>query len=205
MMEAIDIVGGAEKQPNKWQRIGRYRSPPHVRLAIADQISRLAARLHEPDASGISVLALRRAMLMPFLTGLAFDANRSEARIAQPGANLVRKVEDWIEQVPAYNIHALDICIALHVPLRTLQRAFYEEVGIGPMAFLAKKRLAAARSILLRASPDETTVTRIAMNCGFWELGRFAVAYRRMFGESPSDTLARHRDKALYGGDQFAS
>jgi AraC family ethanolamine operon transcriptional activator len=104
----------------------------------------------------------------------------------------VRKVEDWIEQVPVYNVHALDVCTAFRVPLRTLQRAFHKEVGIGPMAFLAKKRLATARSILLRTSLDETTVTQVAMNCGFWELGRFAVAYRRMFGESPSDTLARH-------------
>jgi AraC-like DNA-binding protein len=35
------------------------------------------------------------------------------------------------------------------------------------------------------------TVTEIATGLGFVELGRFSVEYRRMFGESPSETLHR--------------
>ena len=46
-----------------------------------------------------------------------------------------------------------------------------------------------ARRALRAADPRRTTVSAIALDCGFWELGRFAVAYRRTFGESPSDTL----------------
>jgi hypothetical protein len=34
-------------------------------------------------------------------------------------------------------------------------------------------------------------VTRIVTDQGFWELGRFSVAYRALFGESPSETLQR--------------
>jgi AraC-like DNA-binding protein len=35
----------------------------------------------------------------------------------------------------------------------------------------------------------DTTVTAVALRWGFGHLGRFAVAYRRKYGRSPSDTL----------------
>jgi len=48
-----------------------------------------------------------------------------------------------------------------------------------------------ARRALLHAHPSEATVTRIVTDQGFWELGRFSIAYRALFGESPSETLRR--------------
>ena len=48
-----------------------------------------------------------------------------------------------------------------------------------------------ARHALLLASEGEATVTAIAMAHGFWQLGRFSVDYRGLFGEAPSATL-RH-------------
>jgi AraC-like DNA-binding protein len=49
-------------------------------------------------------------------------------------------------------------------------------------------RLHRVRSALQTAEP-ETTVTAIAVEFGFWHFGRFAAAYRKLFGESPSATL----------------
>jgi hypothetical protein len=50
------------------------------------------------------------------------------------------------------------------------------------------------RRALLRADPSAATVTRLATDHGFWELGRFAVAYRALFDESPSESLRRRPD-----------
>jgi AraC-like DNA-binding protein len=48
-----------------------------------------------------------------------------------------------------------------------------------------------AHDALALANPAATTVTRIANNFGFSELGRFSVSFRVMFGEEPSETLRR--------------
>jgi AraC-like DNA-binding protein len=43
----------------------------------------------------------------------------------------------------------------------------------------------------MQADDASSTVTAVATEHGFWELGRFSVAYRALFGEKPSVTLHR--------------
>jgi transcriptional regulator GlxA family with amidase domain len=50
------------------------------------------------------------------------------------------------------------------------------------------------RRALLRADASTATVTRLATDHGFWELGRFSVTYRKLFDESPSQSLRRPAD-----------
>jgi AraC-like DNA-binding protein len=64
---------------------------------------------------------------------------------------------------------------------------------MGPIRYLTFRRMHLARRALLTAD-SSTTVTRIATDHGFWELGRFAVAYHTLFGETPSDSLRRQSD-----------
>ncbi|GAA1621107.1 helix-turn-helix domain-containing protein [Nocardia ninae] len=58
------------------------------------------------------------------------------------------------------------------------------------MAHLRRLRLDAVRQQLRAAGPgDSITVTAVAYNWGFTHPGRFAVAYKRIYGEHPSRTL----------------
>jgi len=61
--------------------------------------------------------------------------------------------------------------------------------GLGPFSFLRHKRLCAVHSILHESIPGSTTVAAVAMQQGFYELGRFSQYYHAMFGERPSQTL----------------
>ena len=66
---------------------------------------------------------------------------------------------------------------------------------MSPTRYHLLRRLNGARSELLNADPETTSVRQIAHNHKFVELGRFAVAYRTVFGEMPSFTLRHSRIK----------
>ena len=61
------------------------------------------------------------------------------------------------------------------------------------MRYLKHCRLEAAHRELMSAERDQTTVTVVALQYGFYHLGRFAGAYRETFGELPSETLKHPR------------
>ncbi|MBV8398809.1 MAG: AraC family transcriptional regulator [Acetobacteraceae bacterium] len=72
---------------------------------------------------------------------------------------------------------------------RALRFHCLEHLGMSPHRYLWLRRMHLVRRALALAGPAETTVTTIATDHGFWELGRFAVSYKSLFGESPSATL----------------
>src|SRR5262249_27653207 len=84
-----------------------------------------------------------------------------------------------------------DICRAVQVGRRTLLRAFRAICHDTPSHYLHALRLRTARQMLASADSQETSVTEVATQCGFAELGRFAAVYRSTFGEYPSATLRR--------------
>ena len=75
---------------------------------------------------------------------------------------------------------------------RGLRNAFHRECGISPKQYQIRERLFEARRELSADDPPPHRVTDVAMQTGFYELGRFAGRYRDAFGECPSDTL--HHD-----------
>ena len=83
------------------------------------------------------------------------------------------------------------LCAALSISERTLRKAFHRVHGLPPCRHLRMLRLQQARCALIVTDSHLTTVTEIATGFGFLELGRFSVEYRKVFGESPSQTLNR--------------
>jgi len=79
------------------------------------------------------------------------------------------------------------------VSQRTLELAFQEAAGITPQKYLRWRRMHMAHHDLLAQDPKYTRITDVTTSLGFTELGRFAVEYKRLFGESPSETLRNRR------------
>ncbi len=83
----------------------------------------------------------------------------------------------------------LDLAAELGISLRALELGFRRELGTTPHEYLRTSRLARAHEELARADARRTTVSAIAGKWGFAHHGRFARAYRELFGESPAQTL----------------
>lgn len=107
---------------------------------------------------------------------------------------LVARFEAFLEANPNTPLYLAEICTALGTAERTLRIACEEHLGMGPIRYLALRRMHLVRRALLRGDSSKTTVTQLATDHGFWELGRFAVAYRTLFGETPSEFLRRPPD-----------
>jgi AraC-like DNA-binding protein len=107
---------------------------------------------------------------------------------------IVAKFKEYLEANPNIPLYLPEICAAVGAGERTLRMACQEHLGMGPIRYLALRRMNLVRRALLRAGSSTTTVTRIATDHGFWELGRFSGNYRTMFGETPSETLQRPPD-----------
>ena len=86
------------------------------------------------------------------------------------------------------------LCRVVGVGERTLRNAFYAVHGMGPKRWMLIERLEGVRRALSETRSAPLTVTDVASDHGFSELGRFAGSYREAFGETPSETLrARSR------------
>ena len=124
------------------------------------------------------------------MTGTIVHALPSDSSAHLSSASqLVGKVDDYLEAAGLRPVHISEICAHLNVTRRTLHRAFFDVLGLGPITFLRHKRLCAIHSVLRDNDPATTTVARVAIQHGFIELGRFSHYYHSLFGEYPSETL----------------
>ena len=108
---------------------------------------------------------------------------------------IVKKFKEFIEEHPDRPLYLPEICSSIGVAERTLRAACEEHLGMGPIRHLTLRRMHLVRRSLLVADASRTSVTRILTDHGFWELGRFSVAYHAMFGETPSQTLRRRAEQ----------
>ncbi len=109
-------------------------------------------------------------------------------------AEMVRQIDHEMKNSLKVGASVAELCAACEVPRRTLNRAFQNALGMGPSTYLRRLRLNHAHRALHRENDRSTTVTDVALELGFWHLGRFAEQYAELFGEAPHDTLRRAQE-----------
>jgi AraC family ethanolamine operon transcriptional activator len=102
---------------------------------------------------------------------------------------VLRRTLEYLDANPDSYITVHDLAEVVGAGVRTLEYVFKDYFGVPPKAYLTARRLWGARRELIRSDPKDTLVCDVAHNWGFWHLGRFAMDYRRFFGELPSQAL----------------
>jgi AraC-like DNA-binding protein len=104
---------------------------------------------------------------------------------------IMQRFHAVLEASESTAVYFPQLCKKIGVSARTLRVICHEHLGLSPKRYLLLRRMHLARRTLREGAPGDTSVTDVATQFGFWELGRFAVEYKSLFGESPSETL-RH-------------
>lgn len=86
---------------------------------------------------------------------------------------------------------------------RSVEQAFASHVKMGPHSYARAIRLHNSRRRLLDRSNSGESVGNIAAREGFWDCSRFALYYRKHFGEQPSET--RKKTGGKRGSSSFGS
>ncbi len=166
-----------------------FRSP-ESRSLVDDQLRRLLRCLKDGDGPEI-IAGLEDALITALLTCCkhSYSPRFQDDAAAKPPHH-VKLVEDYILKNAEKPISMKDLEVIAEVSARSIHYAFRRFRGYSPKALLQAVRLGRARETLLAAEPGDRVMT-IATRCGFAHLGRFSAAYKRRFGELPSETLGR--------------
>jgi AraC-like DNA-binding protein len=170
---------------------------PHA-MAKLQRLHAAAARLAEEAPEIIAhpeaARGLEQALIEAMVGCLGHQEGHENSTAQGQHAIVMRRFRRVVEENPEQPLYIPEICKAIRIPDRTLRMCCQEHLGMGPKRYLLLRRMHLARRALREAAPEATTVTDIATRFGFWQLGRFAVEYQSLFGESPSATLRRQSE-----------
>ena len=138
--------------------------------------------------------AMEQALVEAMVFCLAGSHSENARNVHRHRASVMRRLEDALMANPEKPLYMAELSAQVGASYWTLRNCCLEYLGMSPKRYLWLRRMHLARRALRRADPERTTVTKIAADYGFWEFGRFSVAYRSLFGELPSAALRRPTD-----------
>ena len=115
------------------------------------------------------------------------DATTHGARAGRRAA--VRIAREFIHSRLSVPLRLSDLCRHANLQIRSLEYGFREVTGLTPVAYIRSLRLNAVRRALQEnTSTPQRSISEIATDVGFWHLSQFSSDYRRLFGETPTET-----------------
>jgi len=153
----------------------------------------LEAAKRRADPASLAALSRTVEAELPWrLAGaFCFDKTPASPRRMPARYRALDRAMAYLREADIASVRVDDLCRATAVTARTLEYGFREGLGVSPLRFVRLLRLHLARRELAAAQAGTTTVADIADRLGLLHHSRFAAEYATLFGEMPSQTLAR--------------
>jgi len=187
-----EAIIGRPLTPPSFPRWTRPPAPVASRLLQLHEAAGHLAKtapdiLAKPEVARAIEEALVEAMILCLTEGHLDDVRT----VHRHRASVMRRLEEVLTSTPDRPLYMPQLCATVGASYTTLRDCCQEYLGMSPKRYLWLRRMHLVRRVLRSADAEKTTVTEIATDYGFWELGRFAGAYRSLFGEPPSAALRR--------------
>ena len=158
---------------------------------LHQQLGQLAEESLESLTHAEVVRAIENEIIHVLVRCLDENSPVTTTHAGRNHAKIIRRLEEFLAENVLQPLYLAEICAATGASESSLRACCQEHLGMGPVRYLWLRRMHLVRRALLLATPGASTVTQIAMDHGFWELGRFSTQYRSFFGEPASVTLHR--------------
>jgi AraC-like DNA-binding protein len=168
-------------------------TPPPGALSRLRSLHAMAGTLAETSAELFLPLETESALEQALVQAMLACIEATDLRSVSPGVQhqqiIIRRFREMLDANSLMPLSMPQTGQAIGTSARNLRLACQTHLGVSPTQYLLLRRMQLARRALRQADPEVTGVTTVATGLGFWELGRFSVRYRQIFGESPSTTL----------------
>ena len=120
-------------------------------------------------------------------------ADKQQALSEREKDFLTRTMNIIVEQIETNSVNVDALAAEMALSTSQFRYRLKEITGETPQSYITNIRMQKARHLLDMISP-ETTILDVALRCGYEDQGAFGRAFKRFFGITPSEYLARNEE-----------
>lgn len=187
---AQTLRGVAFSPPETAQLLRPARKATAELLRLHARACHLAATSPDRMAHREVARSVEEEVLHALVNMLAAAKVDDRKIIERRRAHIMVRLEDTLAAQPQ-RLGLSDLCEVIGVSQTTLRMCCRAVLACSPLEYMRMRRLNQVRSTLSKGHHRTVSVAATARSHGFSQLGRFAGAYRALFGETPSATVLR--------------
>jgi AraC-like DNA-binding protein len=123
-------------------------------------------------------------------------ASRQQELSARDKDFLTRTMNLIAEQIETSSVNVDALASQMAMSTTQFRNRLKAITGETPQGYITNIRMQKARQLLDHVEP-QTTILDIALACGYEDQGAFTRAFKRFYGVTPTDYLARNEEKRL--------